>query len=97
MQMRSCKALSLISVDTAYNVPAVLISFVALSPSFPRSEYANDLVRQGCDIDLTPPHAGRRAQDDVVPQKTGMSKPLQISSELCTWDSFDERVVRQVS
>ena len=22
-----------------------------------------------------------------------MSKPLQISSELCTWDSFDERVV----
>eukprot|EP01052_Picozoa_sp_SAG31_P004106 SAG31_NODE_167_length_21485_cov_31.094922_4_plen_641_part_00 len=58
-------------------------------------EYAHDLVRQGCDIDLVPPRGrGRRAQDDEGPgQKTGIAKLLQTDPTTCSWDSFDDRIV----
>eukprot|EP01052_Picozoa_sp_SAG31_P016933 SAG31_NODE_1140_length_9701_cov_43.848261_3_plen_327_part_00 len=58
-------------------------------------EYAHDLVRQGCAIDLAAPQdRGRRAQDDQASaQKTGIAKLLQTNENTCSWDSFDDRVV----
>ena len=57
-------------------------------------EYATGLMRQGCNIDLTPPHAaGRRMQDDGSTRKAGLAKPLQTDTATCEWDSFDDRVV----
>eukprot|EP01052_Picozoa_sp_SAG31_P007307 SAG31_NODE_347_length_17310_cov_3.764743_12_plen_379_part_00 len=58
-------------------------------------EYAHDLVRQGCEIDLVSPQdRGRRAQDNEgSAQKTGIAKMLQTNENTCSWQSFDDRVV----
>ena len=59
------------------------------------SEYAEDLLRQGCDIDLEThadapeTHADGRRMQDVSEDKTGMAKLLQTDPDSCSWDSFD--------
>ena len=52
-------------------------------------EYAVDLVRQGCNINLTPEN-GRRLQDGT---KHGIAKLLETDPDTCAWDDFDDRVV----
>ena len=52
-------------------------------------EYAQDLLAQGCDINLTPDN-GRRLQDGRM---AGMALPLQTDQDACSWDSFEDRVV----
>ena len=49
------------------------------------SEYAVDLMRQGCNINLTPEN-GRRLQEAT----TGMAKMLSTDPDTCAWEDFGE-------
>ena len=66
-------------------VARLVLSNLPLPPA--RSEYAENLVRQGCDIDLDP-QTGRRTQDGAAETKTGLAKMLQTNPD-CSWDTFD--------
>ena len=72
---------------SALAVARIVLSTLSLDAAAARSEYAEDLVRQGCDIDLDP-QAGRRAQDEAAETKTGLAKMLQTNPD-CSWDTFD--------
>ena len=68
-----------------------LLTHVLTAYTCLHGEYAEDLLRQGCDIDLVPEN-GRRMQD--VTGDNGYAKLLQTDPNTCSWDSFDGPCIR---